>query len=124
MDIIAIEDAIQDLESADTTVDNITELSRLYIVHEHLKNKMPPMVDGLDKELQDIIPSYKKYCNYKEKFQRKEIADELVVDSLSCVLTEISDLLKVVYQNTDLYKERKLMQSFLDKLTESIVINY
>ena len=117
MDIKTIEDNIQALESADTTVDNVAELASLYIVRDKLVDAITTPITA---EFQDILPEFLHYINVKTKFQRHEITEEAIISSLSILCKEIEQFLQMLYSSTDCYKERKLIYNMIENISNKI----
>lgn len=118
LDIDAIEESIKDLENSDTTFYNCEKLASLYIVREHLKNPNTRELDGIQRELDDILPAYTRYCDVKRKYQLHEITDVKVIDELQRVCDEIEDLFIAMYSGTDMCEERKILTKLVEKLNK------
>lgn len=103
MDINAINDAIQTLESSDTTFDNVQELASLYIVREHLETRLNQVVDGSN----DVLPGYKGYCIVKRRYQLGEVTEDTIVPALKIACNEIKGLVDIMYSGTEFHKERR-----------------
>ena len=96
MDIYAINNAITELEKSETTYENVSELSALYIVREKLtKNSTIISSDATEKELQDILPCYKKYIAIKREYQLGKATEDLLLDCMTAVCKEISEFIKI-----------------------------
>lgn len=119
MDINSIIEEIQTLESGPTTVNNVIELASLYIVKEQLQNGNMPGINGLQAEINDILPAYNKYCEVKRKYQLNEISDDAVIYQLELVLQEIADLVCTIYRGTDMRKERRKIKETIEQLYEN-----
>lgn len=121
MDIQAIQDNIEELELGDTTIDNVQELSALYIVKEHLLQTVgKSKSDVVSSELDDILPSYRNYVSAKEQYQQKSVGEEVVIHSLELLCQEIREFLIALYGSTDFYKERKIIRSMMDAVSSKI----
>ena len=117
MNIEEIEDRIYDLEYESTTYENTVELASLYIIQDNLlRMENRRVVDGVSKELDDILPAYTKYCEVKRKYQLHELTEEAVTEGLQRVCTEIEELITTIYSGTDMGKERRLLCKMLSKL--------
>lgn len=66
----------------------------------------------------DILPSYTLYIDAKRKYQLGETNDKIVLDYLELLCKEISDLLDSLYSDTDMWKERKIINTTLNTLKE------
>ena len=115
MDIDIIEQNIQDLENADTSFCNVEELAMLYIVQDHLKNRLQTQIED---ELDDILPVYKKYIDVKQKFQLNQVDDTAVLHYFSLVCQEIKEFLLTLYSGTSTLKERKQLYKMLTEIME------
>lgn len=110
LDIDIIDQTIEELENADTTFFNCNNLASLYTVRDHLKQTR------LDKELFDVIPAYKRYCQVKKTYQLKEISAEAVTEEMQNVCKELDEFIHALYSNTDLEIERQLIKNTLNQL--------
>ena len=113
MDIQAIEDNIKELENSITNVDNVQELANLYIVREHIirRNTNP-----VDKELNDILPAYTKYCSTKQSYQLNQVPEDAVIHDMVLLCQELKDFVLTLYSSTDFYKERKILLNMIEGL--------
>ena len=119
MQITQIESMIQSLEQDATTLSNVRNLSALYIVQDHLKNATQSVLDSTERELNDILPQYKKYCDIKRQYQLGMIQDSAVHQSLTYVCQEIKEFMQTLYYNTDTQTERTIIQKLLQDLQEA-----
>ena len=106
MQIQSIENAIMELETAETTVKNVSELADLYIIRDHYKNTNSASTQSADRELKDILPQYVEYIRIKRRFQRGDMSEEAVIKSIQSVCKEIVDFINALYSGTDLPEER------------------
>lgn len=118
MDIQIIKEAIEELETADTTYDNIAELSSLYIVYNNLKQPIKTMVDGVNNELQDILPYYIKYRDIKTRYQLGKTTEGEVIQGMKRVCKELMEFIDALYSGTDMNKERLCIKDMLVQLNE------
>lgn len=119
MNIYAINKAITELEKSEATYENVSELSALYIVREKLtKNSTIISNDATEKELQDILPCYKKYTEIKREYQLGRATDDLLVNSMESVCKEITEFIETLYNNTELFKERLKIEKMIKELSE------
>lgn len=116
MDIKIIDGVIKELEESDVTFDNVRELACLYIVRSNLNNDASVAVNSVEKELNDILPRYKDYCEIKRKYQLNEINEEALLQAVKNLCLEIQEFIESLYTSTDFYRERKLILDMLDKL--------
>lgn len=110
MNITAINEAIKELESSDTTIDNVQELANLYIVRNYLSQSLS---SNQTPEFPNILPSYQNYCEIKSGYQRGQIPEESVVDAAELLCQELTHFIQTLYCNTDLRKERMAIESVL-----------
>lgn len=110
MDINIINQTIGELEDADTTFFNCQNLASLYIVRDRLNQ------EKLDKELYDIIPTYKKYCEVKKKFQMNEVSENIVIDQLQRVCKETKEFINTLYCHSDTELERNVIKQLIEDL--------
>ena len=106
MDIIAINQAIEDLENDDTTPENVSELAALYICRDNLENRKESMVDIVESELEDILPYYLKYRTTKRKYQLNQATDGEVLQGIKDVCRELKEFIDTLYSSTDMHRER------------------
>lgn len=121
IDLDIIEDAIYDIEENEKiNAENIKELACLYIVKaEQLKSNRNEIKPDVEDELEDILPYYRKYCDVKRRYQLHELSEEAVVNAISKVCREISDLIATLYSGTDLGKERRQIIKMLSTLQKT-----
>ena len=106
MDIIAINQAIEDLENDDTTPENVSELAALYICRDNLENRKELTVDIVESELEDILPYYLKYRTTKRKYQLNQATDGEVLQGIKDVCRELKEFIDTLYSSTDMHRER------------------
>lgn len=120
MNIIEVNDAIKELESADASLSNIRNLASLYIVqgqmHGKLNSVMQQSNDAVLTELYEVIPSYKQYVIAKRRRQLNEISEDLVLDTLSRLGKELRDFIKSLYTATASENERILLSKIIAEL--------
>lgn len=116
MDIIAIQEAIESLESAETTPENVAELASLYIVSNSLKGTEDE--DKVQSELEDILPYYVKYRNIKRRYQLHQALDSEVIQGIKDVCRELQEFIITLYQHTDMHRERMCIKKMLSSLWE------
>lgn len=113
MNLQTINEFIEGIEAEEPTLKNCTQLASLYIVKKHLENIQ---ATDVEKEIRDILPSYRIYADVKSKYAKHEVSEEAVVACLHNLCVEINDLLKLLYASTEMAKERKE----IGKLVESL----
>lgn len=111
IDIKEIDDAIYELEHADTNYANCQKLASLYVVKDHLTHLASP--NSVVKEYNDILPSYTNYKGLKTQFQRGMGTKENVLHSLDLLCIEIREFLQTLYQSVDTEEEREQLNSLL-----------
>jgi len=116
MDILAIEDAITELENSDTTFDNVHELACLYIVKEHIKPTNAAMITGLNNEVNDILPYYNKYIDIKRRYQTNQTSESEVIKGIKDVCKELKEFIEQLYCSTDMNKERICIRQMITEL--------
>lgn len=120
MNIIEVNDAIKELESADTSLSNIRNLASLYIVQGQMQGKLNSVMqqsnDAVLTELYEVIPSYKQYVIAKRRRQLNEISEDLVLDTLSRLGKELRDFVKSLYTATASENERILLSKIITEL--------
>lgn len=116
MQIQAIENAIKELESAETTVKNVAELADLYIIRDHHYNLQNSRNSTSENELKDILPQYKEYVRIKRRYQRGETGEEPVITAMQGVCRELVEFIGALYSCTDLPEERKKIKSMIQFL--------
>lgn len=120
MNIIEVNDAIKELESADSSLSNIRNLASLYIVQGQMQGKLNSVMqqsnDAVLTELYEVIPSYKQYVIAKRRRQLNEISEDVVLDTLSRLGKELRDFIKSLYTATASENERILLSKIIADL--------
>lgn len=62
------------------------------------------------------LPAYENYCNLKRRYQMKEVSDDVLPEAMKFVTQELSEFLLILYNNTYLRKERKLIEDMIKNL--------
>ena len=114
LDLREIENTIEMLENGDTTFVNCEKLASLYTVRDHLTNQQE---DETEKEISDILPSYRVYADTKIKYQNHEVTEEAVVSTLHLLCVEVIDLIKILYTSTEMVEERQEIGKLIGELT-------
>lgn len=78
-------------------------------------------MDNTLKELNDILPQYKKYVDIKRRYQLGELSEATVENSIKLLVQEIKDFMMILYRNTDMPVERKHIISLVSDLTNIVV---
>lgn len=118
--MIDIDETIEILENEAETLVDVSNLASLYIVRGERQKRLESLSDSVERELGDILPTYKKYCAIKRRYQLNELPDNAVVHALSNVLIEIEEFLYTLYTNTDLPIERQEIKMLLKNLQEKM----
>ena len=116
MNIEEIQNEIKTLENDATTFSNVSKLASLYIVNEHLQNGTQTIVDGIQRELNDILPAYRKYVEVKREFQLKNTDKTALIDSIQLVCKELQEFISTLYNNTECEECRNLISKTLKSL--------
>ena len=114
MDVVAINEAIQTLENADTTFDNVSELAALYTVRDHLQ----PLEYSGNNQLDDILPYYRKYTEIKRRYQLNQTTEGEVIQGMKNLCKELQEFVEDLYSHTDMNKERLCIRAFLLELNK------
>ena len=104
MDLQTVDEFIEGFEAEEPNLKNCAQLASLYIVKKHLENIQ---ANDVEKEIRDILPSYRIYADVKTKYQKHELTEQAVVSALHNLCTEIEELMKVLYASTEMAKERR-----------------
>lgn len=115
MDLHEIQEAIYSFENGVTNFDNVQKLACLYICKDNLQ-KANNQQHSTEKELGDILPQYRQYCDIKRKYQLHEVTEDAVICEMKKLCKEIEEFLSVIYSNTDFFKERRLLLVMLENL--------
>jgi hypothetical protein len=108
---------IRDLETNELTLSNARNLASLYIVRDHLQSLVQSKTE---KELSDILPSYKNYIQIKTRYQKHEISKDFVCASLKMVCKEVKEFIHTLYSSTDMPDERNLITTMIHDLKETL----
>lgn len=124
MNLEEIKNTIEALEESSTTFGNCEKLASLYICREYLTKKSEPASkepkeEEVEKEINDILPQYRSYCDIKRKYQLQEIGKEPVISSMKKVCTEIEEFIQILYSSTDMKEERTQIHNMLAELHSS-----
>lgn len=114
VDLQEVNLAIKGLENQELTFDICQKLASLYIIREYNKP-----TDAVIREYDDILPSYKKFCEIKRMYQLSEISEEAVYKQLELLCSEISEFLLTLYHNTDTQHEHDIIEEMLTNIKKS-----
>ena len=118
MDLLAIEDAIEALETAETTPETVSELASLYICQSNLKPALKSVSDAVQTEYDDILPYYLKYRDTKKRYQQNQAIDSEVIHGIKDVCRELKEFIDTLYQHTDMNKERLCIKEMIRTLAK------
>lgn len=113
LDIQEIEDTISDLENSDTTLENCRILADMYIIRDTYSRRNSNTVE---KELNDILPQYRRYRDIKRKYQLQEVTESAVINSIYNVCKELKEFIQTLYSSTDTQAERDAIVSMIKQL--------
>ena len=114
LDMVEILDTIKELENGSTTFDNCSKLASLYII----KDKF--IKDKVEEELNDILPTYRRYVTVKRNYQLQETTKENVLLHLKSVCDELSEFLLTLYRCTDFEQERTLIRNLFKEVERAL----
>ena len=120
MNLEDIKYEIEILETEEFTAENVDELASLYIVYDYMKRGLNRTSDGIEKELKDILPSYRRYCESKRRYQLGESNEGEVIHDLNLLCKEISEFIESLYSGTDMNKERIYIRKEISKIYEKL----
>lgn len=121
LNIEEINNTIEALENSPTTFDNCMKLSSLYICRDNYNKSLESAGnDDTNKELNDILPQYRRYVNIKRRYQLGEVAEIAVQNSIKNLCLEIAEFLHTLYSSTDMETERTQIKLMLDEIVSSI----
>ena len=103
---------IEELEDGDTTYANAADLASLYTV----RDKLTQPIDGITKELNDILPAYTAYKEVKRNYQLNGIDKSKVLRQLESVCRELKDFICRLYSNSDSPEEREIILKTIKNL--------
>lgn len=111
MQIESINNAIAELETAETTIKNVEELACLYTVRDKLQahsNSAQPT----------MFPYYNRYVQDKRRFQKKELSQDIIREDIQNVCIEIIEFLTMLYSCTDSEFERQEVKAMFKCIHE------
>ena len=114
LDLIEIKNTVRELEQGDTTFDACIKLASLYTVLDKLDTPTEP--DGIENELDDILPAYKIFRDVKRRYQLQEVTQDKVINQIVIVCNEIEEFINTLYSGTDMPEERHIIVGMLQKL--------
>ena len=124
IDLDMIEDTIEDLEQEPLTLDLCEKLATLYICRDNAKSRLNRKIDTSESvlnELNDIIPSYRKYVETKTRYQKYEVVEQMVIIAMQNLCDEITDFVSELYHNTETEAERAIIIKMINDELRSAV---
>lgn len=111
LNVAEINNTIDELEHGSTTFDTCNKLASLYIVREHIGKR-----DMVEQEYQDILPQYRRYVAIKKQYQKGELSEKSVEDSINLVCRELQEFIQTMYSCTDMEVERNAIFTMVEQL--------
>lgn len=124
IDLGMIEDTIEDLEQEPLTLDLCEKLATLYICRDNAKSRLNRKIDTSESvlnELNDILPSYRKYVETKTRYQKYEVVEQMVIIAMQNLCDEITDFVSELYHNTETEAERAIIIKMINDELRSAV---
>lgn len=116
MNIEDINSTIKKLENDDTNFENCEKLASLYIVKEYYLKGQKTIGNDVEKEINDILPQYKKYLDIKKRYQLGELSEKTVINAIKPVCKEITELIQILYRCSDMPEERTYIVKMVSDL--------
>lgn len=127
LDMQEIENTITELENSSTTFDTCMKLASLYIIKQHHGGGYLPAVTSesamnnqVEKEIQDILPSYQNYCRVKRDYQMHLLPKESVEYCMKDVCREIQEFVQLLYSSTDIPEERDILKQTVEHIVNTL----
>ena len=120
MNLKEINDAINELLNGPLTPSNARNLSALIVVQSYLQNAIQSESDSLERELNDILPRYKEYCEIKRDYQLGKIPKDDIIISMRRVCKEVNEFLLSLYENTETAEERTMLKTSLKDVQNAL----
>lgn len=111
LNVAEINNTIEELENGNTTFDACNKLASLYIVREHIGKR-----DMVEQEYQDILPQYRRYIAIKKQYQKGELSEKAVMDSINLVCKELQEFIQTLYSCTDMEVERNAIFTMVEQI--------
>lgn len=96
LDLEEINNTISELENGETTFDTCIKLAALYTV----RDKQSESVSEVEKELDDILPAYRKYVDVLKAYQMGNSSDSALLDCMQLLCQEIQEFIISLYSST------------------------
>lgn len=120
MNLTEVNEAIKELQESSLTLSNARNLSALINVRDYLQNSTQRKPDSLERELNDILPQYREYCNIKRGYQLGKLSDTDLIVAMRHVCKEIKDFLLLLYENTEIAQERTQLKAMLEEIQNAL----
>ena len=120
MNLKEVNDAINELLNGPLTLSNARNLSALIVVQSYLQNAIQSESDSLERELNDILPRYKEYCEIKRDYQVGKIPKDDIIISMRRVCKEVNEFLLSLYENTETAEERTMLKTMLKDVQNAL----
>jgi len=120
MNLKEVNEATKELLNSPLTLSNARNLSALITIQSYMKNAIQSKPDGLEQELNDILPQYKEYCNIKRGYQLGKLSDTDLIVAMRHVCKEIKDFLLLLYENTEIAQERTQLKAMLKEIQDAL----
>ena len=114
LDIELIENTIEHLENSGTTIENCELLASLYICRENYYRRKMNVIDVVNSEL-EVLPSYNRYLETKEKYKQFEVVDEMLTYAMNDLCTDIVIFIANLYKNAETEAERALIVKMINE---------
>ena len=120
MNLAEVNEATKELLNGPLTLSNARNLSALITIQSYMKNAIQSKPDGLEQELNDILPQYKEYCNIKRGYQLGKLSDTDLIVAMRHVCKEVNEFLLSLYENTETAEERTMLKTMLKDVQNAL----
>ena len=117
IDMQEIDNTIRELENGELTFDSCRKLASLYIIKDFNTEK-PVQETEVIKELNDILPRYRIYCDVKRQYELGNTIKENIIKETRLVCKEISEFLITLYANTNTQEERNELKNLIQTINK------
>ena len=121
MNIEDVNSTIAKLENEDTDFGTCEKLASLYIVRDYYLRGHKLDGNGVEQEIKDILPQYRKYIDIKRRYQLGEVSEKTVEMATKNVCIEITEMIQALYTGTDMPEERVYINKMIDNLQNIIM---
>lgn len=129
LDIREVDQTIKELENGKTTFDTCAKLADMYIIRKYFATSKEMQEESgygnpdVKKELRDILPSYREFCDLKKHYKNGEISEKPVLNALDKMCTEIYEFMMELYEHTDMQQEKEALEDLIKDLHDNIKIS-